>query len=110
MTANQGDLGLLNTPVAQHLLQSAILARLAYLWRDGTPRVVPMWFHWTGTDFLMGAPPNAPKMKALGRDTSVSLVIDDAGWPYQVLTVQGVATMEVLDGAFPEYAVMARRY
>ena len=45
------------TPVAQQLLQSAIPARLAYTWHDGTPRVVPMWFHWTGEDLVMGAPP-----------------------------------------------------
>lgn len=35
-------------------------------------------------------------------------IIDDASWPYQVLTVQGVTTVEVLNGAFPEYAAMAR--
>src|SRR5829696_848269 len=89
-------------PEARRLLRSDVPARLAYVWRDGTPRVVPMWFHWTGTELLMGAPPNAPKMKVLGSGTAVSLVIDDASWPYQVLTVQGVATVEVLDRAFPE--------
>ena len=43
--------------VAQVLLRSTIPSRLAYVWRDGRPRVVPMWFHWTGTAFLMRAPP-----------------------------------------------------
>jgi hypothetical protein len=51
--------------VVHHLLQSVIPARLAYTWHDGTPRVVPMWFHWTGEAFLMGAPPNSPKMRVL---------------------------------------------
>lgn len=97
-------------PVAQRLLQSDIPARLSYVWRDGSPRVVPMWFHWTGQALLMGAPPNAPKMRALGADTPVSLVIDDSQWPYQVLTVHGRAGVEVVDESFPEYAAMACRY
>lgn len=47
MTVLQGDLHLLEDPVAQDLLGSKELARLAYTWLAGTPRVVPIWFHWT---------------------------------------------------------------
>jgi hypothetical protein len=39
MAGHQGDLALLNDPIAQALLQSTIPARLAYSWTDGTPRV-----------------------------------------------------------------------
>lgn len=97
-------------PVAARLLRSTIPARLSYVWKDGTPRVVPMWFHWTGEDFLMGAPPNAPKVLVIGTDTPVGLVVDDSTWPYQVLTVQGLATAEVLADGFAEYGMMAERY
>jgi hypothetical protein len=97
-------------PVAQQLLHSAIPARLAYTWHDGTPRVVPMWFHWTGEDLLMGAPPNAPKMQALLDRPVVAVAIDSNEWPYQVLTVRGTATVAEQEGFFPEYAAMARRY
>lgn len=45
MPTKQGSLALLNDPVAQRLLQSTNPARLAYVWKDGTPRVVPIWFH-----------------------------------------------------------------
>jgi hypothetical protein len=61
MTTEQGDLALLNDPVAQGLLHSTNLARLAYMWRDGTPRVVPIWFHWDGEEIVLGSPPNAPR-------------------------------------------------
>ena len=104
------SLAILQDPVAQRLLHSDIPARLSYLWRDGTPRVVPMWFQWNGTSFVMGAPPNAPKIKVLSADTPVSLVIDDSHWPYQVLTVQGTATVDVLNESFPEYGAMATHY
>jgi hypothetical protein len=50
MTATQGDPNLLNDAIAQELLRSTIPARLAYTARDGTPRVVPITFHWDGTD------------------------------------------------------------
>ena len=61
----QGDIGLLNDPVARELLASTIPARLAYNWLDGTPRVVPIWFHWDGKQFVLGSPPRAPKLRAL---------------------------------------------
>ncbi len=97
-------------PVAQQLLQSTIPARLAYTWHDGTPRVVPMWFHWTGEDPLMGAPPNAPKVPALADHSEVAVAIDSNEWPYQVLTIRGIAAVTEEEGFFPEYAEMAQRY
>ncbi len=65
MATKQGGLALLNDPVAQELLRSTSPARLAYVWRDGTPRVVPIWFHWNGKEIILGTPPNAPKVQAL---------------------------------------------
>ena len=52
MAVPQGDLGLLKHPVAQELLASKIPARLAYVWTDGTPRVIPIWYHWNGREFV----------------------------------------------------------
>jgi hypothetical protein len=43
-----GDLTLLDHPLAQRLLSSAEPAQFAYTWVDGTPRTVPIWFHWNG--------------------------------------------------------------
>jgi nitroimidazol reductase NimA-like FMN-containing flavoprotein (pyridoxamine 5'-phosphate oxidase superfamily) len=63
----QGNLSLLDDPVAKELLQSTRLARFAYIWTDGTPRVIPVWFHWDSKDLVMAGPPDAPKMKALPR-------------------------------------------
>src|SRR5215471_12808955 len=65
MATKQGDTALLNDPVAKELLQSTIPARFAYTWTDGTPRVVPIWFHWNGDQIVLGTPPTAPKMRAL---------------------------------------------
>lgn len=106
----QGDLALLEDPVAQALVASANPARLAYTWLDGSPRVVPIWFHWTGQQFVLGSPPASPKIKALAADPRVALTVDDNAWPHQVLLVRGQATVEVLDDVAPEYELAASRY
>ena len=76
MRSQQGDLSLLDHPVAQQLLRSRIPARLAYVWHDGTPRVVPIRFHWTGQEVVVSTPPAAPKMKALADNAKVAITID----------------------------------
>src|SRR4051812_6671917 len=84
MTAPSADLAALADPVAQHLLTSRQLARLAYSWTDGTPRVVPIWFHWNGAEVVMGTPVRAPKLAALPVHPEVAVTIDDEGsWPYK---------------------------
>jgi nitroimidazol reductase NimA-like FMN-containing flavoprotein (pyridoxamine 5'-phosphate oxidase superfamily) len=108
--AHQGSLELLKDPVAEALLGSANPARLAYTWMDGSPRVVPIWFHWTGDQFVLGSPPNAPKLKALAADPRVALTIDDNAWPYKVMLVRGRAGVEMLDDVSQEYALAATRY
>ncbi|MEV0797956.1 pyridoxamine 5-phosphate oxidase [Kribbella sp. NPDC050281] len=111
MTAVQGDLALLQDPVAQRLLGSREPARFAYTWTDGTPRVVPIWFTWTGDELVCGTPPRAPKLKALAEVTDVAVTIDDSsGWPYKVLLLRGIANVEMYDDVVPEYAQSADRY
>lgn len=110
MPVKQGDLGLLEHPVSKELLQSSIPARLAYVWTDGTPRVVPIWFHWNGRELVLATPPKAPKLKALARNPKVSLTIDDNQFPHKVLLIRGTARLESVDGIVPEYAAAAERY
>jgi Pyridoxamine 5'-phosphate oxidase len=110
MTVRQGDLALLEHPISKELLQSKIPARLAYVWTDGTPRVVPIWFHWNGREFVMATPPKAPKVKALAKNSKVSLTIDSNDFPHRVLLVRGTARLEPVQGIVPEYAAAAERY
>lgn len=111
MTTTQGDLALLNDPVAQELLGSRHPARFSYSWMDGTPRVVPIWFTWTGEELVFGTPPKAPKLKALAVNGDVAVTIDEgSGWPYKVLLLRGTATVEMWNDVVPEYAQSAHRY
>lgn len=110
MPVKQGGLELLDHPAAKEMLQSKIPARLAYVWTDGTPRVVPIWFHWNGREFVLGTPAKAPKLKALSRNPKVALTIDDNTFPHKVLLVRGTARIEPVEGVVPEYALAAERY
>ena len=104
------DLSCLSDPVAQSLLVSKIPARLAYVWTDGTPRVVPIWFHWDGEQVVLATPPRAPKLHALDDGAPVAITIDSNEFPYHVLSIRGTASVEHLDGIVPEYAAAAKRY
>jgi PPOX class probable F420-dependent enzyme len=110
MALKQGDLGLLEHPVAKELLASNIPARLAYVATDGTPRVLPIWFHWDGRELVMGTAPNAAKLKAIAQNPKVAVTIDDYHSPYKVLLIRGTARIETVDGVSREYAQAAERY
>ena len=110
MSTPAGDLQFLDHPVAQRLLSSAEPAQLAYSWLDGTPRTIPFWFHWDGKDIVLTSPPRAPKLAALQANTQVAVSIDEHAWPYKVLYIRGVASVEMLDDISPEYVAAAERY
>jgi hypothetical protein len=106
----QGDISLLQHPASQELLRSKIPARLAYVWTDGSPRVIPIWFHWNEKDIVMASPPKAPKLKALAKNPKVALTIDDNVFPHKVLLIRGTARLEPVSGIVPEYEAAASRY
>jgi Pyridoxamine 5'-phosphate oxidase len=109
MATRQGNVALLNDPVAQQLLSAPIPGQLAYTWTDGTPRVLPIGFHWDGRHIVMCTPPDAPKMKALARQPKVALTINSYEFPYKVLYVRGTVAIEKADSMIPEYVTMAKR-
>jgi len=106
----QGDVALLDDPVARDLLVSAIPARLAYIWSDGSPRVVPIYFRWTVEVIAMGSPPRAPKVRVLESNPSVAITIDGTTWPYKVLMIRGDADVTVAEDVDPDYALACERY
>jgi hypothetical protein len=109
MATRQGSTALLNDPVAQHLLQSKAPTRFAYVWRDGTPRVIPIGFHWNGKEIVLGTPLDAPKMRVLRDGMKVALTIDSDAMPYKALLIRGSIRLDTVDGVAPEYAAMALR-
>jgi hypothetical protein len=110
MPVEQGSIELLQHPASQALLHSKIPARMAYVWTDGSPRVIPVWFHWNEKEFVVGTPAKAPKLRALRKNPKVALTVDDNTFPHKVLLVRGTARLEPVKGIVPEYALAADRY
>ncbi|MEU0564111.1 pyridoxamine 5'-phosphate oxidase family protein [Nonomuraea sp. NPDC005983] len=106
----QGDVRLLDTAVARRLLVSKELARLAYVAADGTPRVFPMLFHWTGDEVVMSTFAGARKIAALRARPDVAITIDAASTPPEVLLIRGRAVVTDVEGVVPEYALAQYRY
>jgi hypothetical protein len=109
MPTKQGDLSMLDDPVAQELLQGKIPARLAYTWPDGSPRVVPIGAYWNGEELVMGTPAHAPKVKALRQNPKVAITIDTNAFPCKVLLIRGTASLELLDEPVPEWIEAGKR-
>jgi hypothetical protein len=117
MDLPQGDLGLLDSDLARRLLASTMPARFAFVWTDGTPRVLPTWFHWTGAELVMPTFLSAPhvrkaaaRVEALRANPAVAVTIDTEGFPPEVLLLRGRASVTEVDGVPEEYALAARRY
>ena len=108
--AKRGDLAFLAHPVAQELLQSRLPTRLAYIAGDGTPRVVPMQFHWTGEEVVLSCWPDDPKATALRVHPVVAISIDTAEPPFRVLQIRGTATVSLVEGVSPEMVAASSRY
>ena len=116
-TFAQGDLRLLDSDIAKRLLTSSVPARLAYTSTDGTPRVVPTWFHWTGEELVMPTFVAAPhvsgparRLGALRANPAVAIAIDTETFPHDVLLIRGRASVTEFAGVLPEHAAAARRY
>ena len=96
-------------PVAQDLMSSPLVARLAYLGTDGGPRVVPVAYLFDGTQFLVFTATIAPKVAALRANPAVALTIDTDPAAPRVLLVRGTATVDIVDGVPQDYLAAVER-
>jgi hypothetical protein len=101
----QGDLGLLESEVAQRLLAPRILARFAYVALDGTPRVLSTWFQWTGEmlampTFMAALHVRHPagRLRVLRAHPDVAVTIDTRDEPPEVLSLRGRVEISEVDG------------
>lgn len=97
-------------PLAQEMLHSMSLSRLAYIGPDGYPRVVPIGFLWKNGAFIVCTTPNAPKTAAIQANHRVALTIDRETMPPHVLLVRGNAQVEILNGVPQEYLEASYKY
>ena len=101
----------LSTTGAQELLASSSAAHLAYTATDGTPRVIPVGFYWTGDQVIISTATTSPKVGALSARPDVAVSIDAGDTPDQArtLSIRGRASVEIVDGVVEEYLAAARK-
>jgi hypothetical protein len=73
-------------------------AHLAYNWRDGTPRVVPIGFHWNGEEIVMATAVDAPKTKVLTNGSKVAVSIDRDFSASKILLIRGTVRVDTVEG------------
>ena len=101
---------ILGTALAQQLLTSSRLTRLAYTGIDGYPRVIPTGYLWKDRSFIVCTAANAPKVRALLADPRVALEVDTEGQPPHIVLVRGRASVTIVDGVPPEYLEASKKY
>ena len=101
----------LSLPEVRELLDSTSASHLAYVSKDGTPRVVPVGYFWTGEEFVVSTATTSPKVAALTDRPDVALTVDAGGTPgdARALSVRGRADITIVDGIVPEYLAAARK-
>jgi len=101
----------LSTTGAQEILTSSSAAHLAYIGKDGTPRVIPVGFFWTGDQVVISTATTSPKVPALSAHPDVAVAVDSGDTPDQAraLSIRGQASVEIIEGVVPEYLAAARK-
>lgn len=64
------------SPTLQAFCAQEDIVRLAYLDRQGYPRVVPVWFVVLDGEYYVGTGATSPKWQAMQRNTRVGWVVD----------------------------------
>ncbi len=75
------------------LLHAAPIAWLSTVRPDGRPHVVPTWFSWDGTSFLLFSKPGAVKVRNIRRVPHVMLAIGDPLADFDVQLIEGEAVL-----------------
>ena len=60
---------------------------------DGRPHLVPVWFLWDGLKILVFSLPNTQKVTNIRNNANVSLALDAADQGYDIVRLEGRATL-----------------
>lgn len=68
--------------------------KLAWVGKDGSPHVAPVWFVLDGDDVIFNTHEDSGKAKALGREGRASMVVDDQAPPYSFVKLDGAVSFD----------------
>ncbi|HEY8813062.1 MAG TPA: pyridoxamine 5'-phosphate oxidase family protein [Candidatus Dormibacteraeota bacterium] len=93
-------------PEGRRLLTEPNIGNLGFHGIDGYPRVIPVWFKFTGDEIQVASPPNLYKSRALRADPQAVLMVSTPKQPYHVVSATGRVDIEVIEE--PERIVFVR--
>jgi PPOX class probable F420-dependent enzyme len=86
------------------LSEPARTGKLAVVARDGSPRVVPIWFDLDERDLVFNTGADTLKGRSILRDGRIALCVDDDRPPFAYVTIKGQATVSEDPGELREWA------
>lgn len=92
----------------ERFLSQRHVAVLATLGPDGEPVLTPIWYLYRDGLLYMGTGRESVKARNVGRDSRVTVCVQDERPPYRSLTVYGRASIEEADEGLS--AEISRRY
>ncbi|MFX0020156.1 MAG: pyridoxamine 5'-phosphate oxidase family protein [Promethearchaeota archaeon] len=78
-------------------LESAKIARICSINKDGTIHAVPVWFNYDNGKVIIGTPKASRRARNIKRDNNVTVLIDEIGPPTRGVIIYGKATMDEED-------------
>lgn len=83
-------------PQGRQLLSQPNVGNLGFNGLDSYPRVIPVWFKFTGDEIQVASPPNLYKCRALRADPRAVLTVSTPKTPYHVVSATGRVDIEVI--------------
>ena len=103
-------------PSAAAALETDPVAWLSSVRRDGSPHLVPVWFHWDGERVVAFSKPHARKVENLRQQPRVMIAVGTPGPDFEVELIEADAELpdapasEIMPDAFgAKYAELLRR-
>lgn len=84
-------------PNARALLLRPLIGNLGFNGLDGNPRVIPVWFTFTGDEVQVASPPDAYKCRALRADPRAMISVSTHTAPYDVVSISGNVQIDVIE-------------
>ncbi|GAA1871036.1 TIGR03667 family PPOX class F420-dependent oxidoreductase [Pseudonocardia ailaonensis] len=94
---------------AQRLADETI-AWLTTVNAEGAPAPTPVWFLWTGAEFLVFSKPRTAKLAGIGRNPLVALHLNSDAHGGDVLVVTGTARVDEAGVSEQEWGSYAEKY
>lgn len=97
---------------AEQRLRDELIIWLTTVSPSGQPQTSPVWFLWDGAEFLVYSLPNTVRTSNIQANPQVSLNLDGDGQGGSVVTIEGVARIDLeapASSGIPPYSAKYRQ-